>query len=319
MRDILTFGKYYRDRVKKRVRKVPINLSGFTCPNIDGKVAKGGCIYCQNESFSPNLKEVTRDKFFLSLDTKENILIDRQLSELREQFRAGSSYFKKSYKSEKFIPYFQSFTNTYANLDTLKTLYREALSFKDVIGLSIGTRSDSITLETLDYLNELGRDFDIWLEYGVQSIFDTTLDSINRKESFEQIQRVIELTKERENLKICTHLIYGLDSESNEMMLESLRKTIEWEVDSIKIHPCYVLKRTKLANELKSKNYSPIREDRYIELLIQSLKLIPSSIVVQRVSAGVDDDSLLAPNWVRDKNSLFSKIRKRLKEEGLRY
>jgi len=151
---LYTFGKYLKKKFKTRIKKVPISIPGFTCPNIDGTVARGGCVFCENESFSPNF---AKERFTLNLNSTENPLLQKQLNALEKQFYNTVPTLKKYYGAEKFIVYFQSFTNTYAPFQTLKALYEKALSFPDVIGLSIGTRTDSITDETLQYLAELSK------------------------------------------------------------------------------------------------------------------------------------------------------------------
>ncbi len=310
----MLFGNSYGVCLKKRfgvkVRKVPISLSGFTCPNIDGKVAKGGCVYCDNTSFSPNL-EASGGKFFLSDNTEENILLEKQLSELTNQYRRTSDFFKKRYGAKKFIIYFQSFTNTYAPLDTLKKIYKEAVKKKDVVGLSIGTRADCVSDELLDYLAELNKFKYVTIEFGVQSIYDSTLKKINRGETFAQMEKVIKKTKER-GLDVCVHLIFGLPGEDKEMMLTSVQKICELNVDSIKIHPLYVVKNTLLERSLKKEIYKPLSEEEYLDVVTESIKLIPTNISIQRITAGIDDDSLLEPEWCKDKNTLINSIRKRL-------
>ena len=171
MQQIYTYGNYLKNRFGVKVYKVGINISGFTCPNIDGTVAKGGCTFCENDSFSASTDTVQELKsFHLNLESKYNPFLDKQLEQLKFQFDAISKRQKEEYGAEKFLVYFQSFTNTYAPFETLKALYDKALSFENVVGLSIGTRSDSITQETLDYLQELNRDKEIWIEFGIQSI-----------------------------------------------------------------------------------------------------------------------------------------------------
>jgi len=315
MKDILTLGKYYKKSLNRRVRKVPISISGFTCPNIDGTVARGGCTYCLNESFSPNIAKKVAKKFYLN-PNRENIELDKHLKELTEQFKITSKFLKQNYKTDKFIVYFQSFTNTYADIETLKALYTKALSFENVIGLSIGTRADSIDEKTLDLLQELNRDSEIWVEYGIQSVFDKTLERINRAENIALVEEMIKKTKER-GIKVCGHLIYGLPDENQEMMLESFKKSIDFGVDSIKIHPCYVVKDTALAKELKDGSFKAIDESLYIDTVVKSLELLPENIIIQRITAGIDDESLIAPKWCFNKNYLMNKIKKALIDKDI--
>ncbi|WP_200762722.1 TIGR01212 family radical SAM protein [Nitrosophilus alvini] len=317
MKKILTFGRYYKKTLRKSVYKVPISIPGFTCPNIDGTVAKGGCTFCLNESFSPNLNKTATKKFFLNPAVKTNPLLERQIKELEFQYYATKKRLEKK-GAEKFLVYFQSFTNTYAPIDTLRALYEKALTFDDVIGLSIGTRSDSITEEILDYLQELAKTKEIWVEYGIQSVYDETLEKINRGHDSKNVEEWIKKTKKR-GLKVCGHVIFGLPDETQDMMLRTVEKSIEWGIDSIKIHPLYVVKNTALAVDFTKGRFKPISEELYIDTLTKVLKMIPKDMIVQRVTAGIDDDTLLTPLWCRDKNRQMRDIRKALLKEGILY
>lgn len=316
MKNIETIGRYWKKKHGEKVYKVPISISGFTCPNIDGTVAKGGCSFCENESFSPN--QVDKSKFKLNLFSKENPYLEKQLLQLKMQFDATKERLQNKFGAKKFIVYFQSFTNTYAPLDTLKALYTKALGFDDVIGLSIGTRTDCITDETLDYLEELSKTKEIWLEYGIQSVYDETLLKINRGHDFANIQEWIKKTKDR-NLLVCGHLVFGLPDENQEMMLKGVEETIKMDVDSIKIHPLYVVKNTLLTNEYKKGRFEPISEEEYIDTLVKAIKMIPDSISLSRITAGISDSTLLSPSWCNNKHRQMHNIKKVLLKEGLVY
>lgn len=319
MEQIYTYGNYLKDKFGCKVYKVGINISGFTCPNIDGTVAKGGCTFCENDSFSASTGETQELKgFHLNLDSKENPYLEKQLQQLSSQFEAISKRQAKEYGAEKFLVYFQSFTNTYAPFDTLKALYKKALSFPNVVGLSIGTRSDSITDETLDYLAELNKDKEIWVEFGIQSIYDETLKKINRGHDSANVKEWILKAKEK-GLNVCGHLIFGLPDETKEMMLETAAQAYMWGIDSVKYHPLYVVKRTALANDFIKGNFIPICEEEYLDILVKSIQMKPKNISVQRVTAGIDDDSLLAPDWCRDKNTQIKNINRALKQIDLKY
>ena len=316
MRQLNTIGRYWRDKYGQKVYKVPISISGFTCPNIDGTVAKGGCTFCENESFSPNL--VDRSKFKLNLNSVENPYLETQLKQLKMQFDATRVRLQKKFGAKKFIVYFQSFTNTYAPLNTLKALYEKALSFDDVVGLSIGTRSDSITEETLDYLETLSKDKEIWVEYGIQSVYNETLDRINRGHDFENIKEWITKTKSR-GLLVCGHMIFGLPGEDQNMMLNSVDESIKLGIDSIKFHPLYVVKNTLLTNEYKQGKFKPIDEWLYIDTLVKSIKMLPDNVSISRVTAGISDDSLLSPLWCNNKHKQIYNIKQALLKEHLIY
>lgn len=319
MQQIYTYGNYLKDKFGCKVYKVGINISGFTCPNIDGTVAKGGCTFCENDSFSASTDEVQELKsFHLNLDSTENPFLEKQLKQLELQFDTISKRQAKEYGAEKFLVYFQSFTNTYAPFETLKALYEKALSFDNVVGLSIGTRSDSITDETLEYLAELNKTKEIWIEFGIQSVYDETLEAINRGHNSANVKEWILKSKEA-GLHVCGHLIFGLPNETQEMMLETSKQAYEWGIDSVKYHPLYVVKRTALANEFSRGEFTPISEEEYLDVLVKSIEMKPAGVSVQRVTAGIDDDSLLAPLWCKNKNIQIKNINKALKPLGLKY
>ena len=317
LKEVLTIGRYFKKKFGQKVYKIPISISGFTCPNIDGTKAKGGCSFCENDSFSPNLQE-KKTKFKLNPNIEHNPFLENQLKQLEMQFIATKKRLENKFKAKKFIVYFQSFTNTYAPLSTLKALYEKALSFDDVIGLSIGTRTDCVTDEILDFLYEKSKEKEIWIEYGIQSFFQTTLDKINRADNIENMRYWIKKTKDKE-LNVCGHLIYGLPDENQEMMLETFKQTIDLKVDSIKFHPLYVVKNTLLTNEFKKGRFTPISEELYIDTVVKSIINLPQNVSVQRVTAGIDDDTLLSPLWCKNKHQQMRNIRVKLEEKGFIY
>ncbi|WDL75360.1 TIGR01212 family radical SAM protein [Helicobacter winghamensis] len=320
MRQMLTFGRYCKRRFGQRVRKIPIALAGFTCPNIDGSVARGGCIFCKNESFSPTLDKEPKVRLTMHPNMKENPLLDMQLKQLHSQFKWQSEFHYNKFGVGKYMIYFQSFTNTYAPFDTLQKLYTEALSLPNVVGMSIGTRTDSVDLKLLDFLAELAqrKGQEIWVEYGIQSVYDETLKFINRGHGTENMEFCITESKKR-GLKTCSHIIYGLPNETKEMMLYSLKTVLDWGSDGIKVHPLYIIEKTLLANMYEKGEYKPITLNDYIDLIVESLKMIPQSVVMHRVSAGVRNDTLLAPKWCFDKNIQMRAIRDALREARIEY
>lgn len=317
MREILTAGRYFRAKFGETIYKIPVSISGFTCPNIDGTVARGGCIFCENESFSPNLEHKQPKRFYLH-PTSENPYLEFQLIQLEAQYKKTKTVLSKKFGAQKFIIYFQSFTNTYAPLETLKALYTKALSFEGVVGLSIGTRTDSVTEEVIAYLAELSKEHEIWVEYGVQSSSDITLKRINRGHDSANIEKYITLTRQY-GLKICAHVIFGLPGETPEMALESVNFALRLGVKSFKFHPLYVVKRTALANDLTRGDFIPISEESYIQTIIKAIKLLPEDVMLQRVSAGIEDATLLSPSWCYTKHQQMYNIREALKKEGFLY
>lgn len=312
---LYTIGDYFRTTFGQNVYKVPVGLSGFTCPNIDGTVARGGCTFCENDSFSPNLAS-NKERLFIHPSDQSNPLLERQIKEIDFQYRVTRERLEGKFKAHKFLIYFQSFSNTYAPLKTLDRLYRHALTLPDVLGLSIGTRSDCMTDEILALLVELAQTHEIWVEYGIQSVFDETLEKINRGHSFDNVAYWIQKTKDA-GLKVCGHLIFGLPDEDEEMMLTTVQRAVDLGIDSIKIHPLYVVKNTLLANDYKAGKFEPISEKRYLSVLSKALDILPRSIAIQRLTAGIDNQTLLAPEWCRDKNHQRKAIERMLAKKGL--
>ncbi len=318
LKQLYTYGLYLKKKFHAKVSKIPVGLSGFTCPNIDGTVAKGGCTFCLNESFSPNLA-VNSTKTFLNLQSTANPILDKQLEELDVQIVTTRERMRQQWGSQKFLVYFQAFTNTYAPFETIKTLYERALTYEDVIGLSIGTRSDSVTDEVLEYLAELSKTKEIWIEFGIQSIYDETLMRINRGHDALNVEQAIKKAKAK-GLNVCGHLIFGLPGEDQEMMLGSAKAAYEWGIDSIKYHPLYVVKHTLLANEYLQGEFEPISKELFVDTLIKAIALKPDHISIQRVTAGIDDDTLLAPAWCGlPRNQMLAAINEAFKEKGWIY
>ena len=318
MEKLLTYGHYLKDKFGFRVKKIPLAISGFTCPNIDGEVAKGGCTFCENDSFSPNLSK-NKDKIFLNLKSKVNPLLENQLLQVENQINADRTKFTKELGITNYLAYFQAFTNTYAPFDTLKALYDRALEQEGVLGLSIGTRSDSVEDKTLEYLQELGKTKEIWIEFGIQSIYDKTLERINRGHDSKGVERAIKKAKDL-GLNVCGHLIFGLPGENKEMMLNSAKVAFDWGIDSVKFHPLYVVKNTALANEYRLGKFTPISMHDYIEVLCDAIDIMPKHISIQRVTAGIEDDTLIAPQWCgKSKNYQMSVIKRALRDRGYLY
>lgn len=320
MKKILTIGRYFKSKFGQRVRKIPISLEGFTCPNIDGSVAKGGCIYCKNESFSPSIAKITPSKTLtMNFKLAQNPILEEQVRQLKEQFFWHSTFHKDKFEIRKYLVYFQSYTNTYAPFQTLKRLYQEAISLPDVVGMSIGTRVDCVEDKTLELLGEYVKNGkEIWLEYGIQSVYDQTLKITNRGHLTEGMQELFAKTRQK-GIKVCAHLIYGLPDESDEMMINSLETILKWGIDGLKIHPLYIVEDTHLAKMYRSRKYEPIDLERYANLIVKSLQIVPSNVVVQRVSAGAHDETLIAPKWCFDKNIQMRYLRDRLRAAKIEY
>lgn len=278
-----------------KVSKVGID-AGFSCPNRDGKISPDGCIYCDNRGFSLNAR-------------KPQIPLDAQI-------REGLRSLKEKTGAEKFIIYFQAYTNTYAPVNVLKEKYDAIKKFEDVIGISIATRPDCVNEEILDLIDSYGKDYEVWIEYGLQSIHDKTLEFINRRHTYKDFLKAIELTRKRKNIKICAHVIIGLPSETKAMIYETAKALGGLKVDGVKIHPLHVMKDTKLEALFNQGLYVPPGLDEYVDLAVGFLEYLCPDTVIQRISADCPRDLLAAPEWILDKNRVLAKIEEKLVKEN---
>ena len=288
------FSSYFKKMFSERVQKISVD-AGFTCPNRDGLKAFGGCTYCNNDTFKP---------FYCS----PKKTVTRQLEE-------GINFFSKKYQSQKYLAYFQTFSNTYAPFDTLKKLYEEALNVQCVGGLVIATRPDCVDEQILDYLEELAQQHYIGLEYGIESTNDTVLKSINRGHSFEESIKALELTKNR---KIHTgiHLILGLPGISRESDLQQAEIISQLPFETLKLHQLQIIKNTKMAKQFAEKPdmFNLFTADEYINFVVDFLELLNPRLIVERFISQVPGKMLIAPKWNGIKNfEIVAKIEKQLK------
>lgn len=279
------------------VFKIPVD-AGFTCPNRDGSAgADTGCIYCENRSFSPNTTT--------------------PLLPLRRQIQKGIDFYKTKYNADKFIVYFQAYSNTYAPPDKLKAIYDTVLEFPDIAGISIGTRPDCVPDETLDIIESYSDKYQVWMEYGCQSIHDSTLRKINRGHSFTEFEDAVRRTKNR-NILICAHVILGLPGETREMMLQTAQTLAEMELDGIKIHHLYVAKNTPLEKLYAAGKLPLLSLDDYIDILTEFISCLPEKTVVQRIMGELSGEFLIAPKWEKSKQQILALINQRFEKQGLR-
>jgi radical SAM protein (TIGR01212 family) len=283
---INSYGWYLRNRFSCRVSKVNVD-AGFTCPNRDGSRGTGGCIYCDNSSFSPG-------------ETQANVPI-------QEQMEAGMAYHRRRFGSEKFIIYFQKFTNTYADVDHLRTLYTNALSHPDVLGISIGTRPDAVTIETAELLQELAKEHYVCLELGLQSMDDEILSRINRGHTFEEYLKAVKLLGNR-GFDLCTHLIYGFPGESRGSFLKSAGLMAELGINSVKLHQLHAVKGTKLAELYLQGKFVPLALQEYIDAACEFLERIPATVTIQRLYGSAPLDIRVAPQWDLKNNQMWYAI-----------
>jgi len=291
---INSYGWHLRKRFSCRVSKVNVD-AGFTCPNRDGSRGTGGCIYCDNSSFSPaaTLPEIS----------------------IEEQMSAGMAYHRKRLGSEKFIIYFQKFTNTYAAPAHLRSLYERALVHPDVLGISIGTRPDAVNPEVAELLEELAKKHYVCVELGLQSMDDAILSRINRGHTVDEYLDAVRLIKGR-GIDICTHLIYGFPGETRENFLKTARLIADLGIDSIKLHQLHAVKGTLLAEQYRSGEFVPLKLDEYIAAACDFLERIPQSVTVQRLYGSAPLDIRIAPEWNLKNNQMWYAILNELKSRN---
>lgn len=284
-----SFNRYLRQRFGTRVYKVTID-AGFTCPNRDGTVGWGGCTYCNNEGFSVNTR--------MERDSKQSV---------EEQIRQGIEFKRRRYKAEKFIAYFQAYTNTYGSVENLKQLYDRALNFPDVVGLDIGTRPDCASDEILDLIEEYAGSSEVWLEYGLQSAHDKTLEAINRGHDFACFLDAMQRTRGR-GINVCVHVILGLPGEDREAMIETARRISHLDYQGIKLHVLHIMRQTPMEEQHRRGEIRLLQQEEYASLAVDFLEWVPPQVTVHRLSADAPPESLVAPQWCLNKASVIRSI-----------
>jgi hypothetical protein len=294
---INSYGHYLRNRFGCRVSKVNVD-AGFTCPNRDGSKGTGGCIYCNNVSFSPR-------------DTLAEI-------PLEEQVTAGMAYHRQRLTSEKFIVYFQKYTNTYASVEHLADLYQRALALPDVLGISVGTRPDCLTDEALELLTRIARDHYVCLELGLQSADDAILERINRGHSLEDFTRAVERASGR-GLDICAHLIYGFSGEQPDEFIKSadLLNSLPG-IRSVKLHQLHAVEGTELAAMYRRGEFTPLTLEQYVATAVDFLERLAPRISIQRLYGSSPLEIRVAPQWGLKNNQLWYAVLNELKCRGSR-
>ncbi|MGC8965395.1 MAG: TIGR01212 family radical SAM protein [Caldimicrobium sp.] len=289
-----SLNQFLKEKFGEKVRKIPLD-AGFTCPNRDGTKGKGGCIYCDLKGSGTGLGQ--------RLSLKE------QIEFFLERFK------KRSY--QKFIAYFQSFSNTYGPLLKLKETYRIILNYPEIVGLAIGTRPDCIDKEVIKLLKEFQHlGYYLWIELGLQSKHNQTLKLINRGHTFEDFLSAYYLLKEEE-IPVVVHIIFGLPKEDREMMLETVETLSELKPEGIKFHALYILEGTPLSELYKAGQVRELSLEEYRSLVGEALSLLPRYTVIHRLTSDPPKEGLLAPLWLLDKNKVLNAITDYMKEKGL--
>ncbi len=286
-----TLDSFYKEKFGCKIAKVSLNCN-FTCPNRDGTKGVGGCIYCSSLR-SGEYAGFVEDDVITQFNKVKEVMLNK-------------------WKNCKFIGYFQAGTNTYAPVDVLKEKFEPILKLKDVVGLSIATRPDSITDECLDYLTDLNKRTFLTVELGLQTIHDKTSKLINRCHSLEEFENMVKKLRERK-INVVVHIINGLPYETKEMMLETVKYLNNLDIQGIKIHMLHVLKNTKLANMYEEEKFPILTKDEYIDIVVNQLELLRSDIVINRITGDPKVDDLIAPTWLVKKFVVLNDIDKELK------
>ena len=285
-----TLDYYYKNRFNEKIFKVSLN-AGFTCPNIDGTKGFGGCIYCSKTGsgeFAGNKKDS----------------IKKQFNEIRDMML-------KKWPKAKYIAYFQARTNTYAPVEKLKEIYEEVLTYKDVIGINIATRADSITDECLDYLENLNKRTYLTIELGLQTIKEETSILINRCHTLKEFEDTVKRLRKR-NIDVVVHIINGLPNETKIDMLNTVKYLNKLDIQGIKIHMLSITKDTRLENYYKEHPFHVLTKEEYIDIVVDQLELLRPEIVIHRITGDPKLEDLIEPNWLVKKFCVLNDIDKEM-------
>ncbi|MBM97983.1 MAG: TIGR01212 family radical SAM protein [Planctomycetaceae bacterium] len=289
-----SYGFYLRKRFGQRVQKVSID-AGFTCPNVDGTVAIGGCTFCDNRSFSPSRR------------------IRRQA--VLDQIDEGIHRLKRRYTCDLFMAYFQPATNTYASVEKLRPLYEAALSHPKVVALAIGTRPDCVPDDVLNLLSELAEQTYLSVEYGMQTMHDRSLDWMNRGHHHDRTVEAMERSRNR-GFELCAHIMLGLPGETYDDMMASADEVARLGFDAVKIHNLYAVKNTALAEQVERGEVELMERDEYITTVVDFLERLPPHIIVERVSGDAPPDYFVGPQWCLDKSHVLTALNNEFQQRG---
>ena len=292
-----SLNQYLRDTFGEKVYKIALD-GGFTCPNRDGKIGVGGCIFCAG-------------------DGSGAFAGSRGLS-VTEQIESGKALVEKKMgkdtgKPRRYIAYFQNFTGTYAPVERLRELYEEALAPDEIVALSIATRPDCISEEILDLLTELNQRKPVWIELGLQTIHKDTAEYIRRGYDLPVYESAVKQLKDR-NITVITHMILGLPGETKEMMVETARYIGDAGSDGIKLQLLHVLKGTDLALDYEKGLFEVLSMEEYVQIVVECLAVLPERMVIHRLTGDGDKKQLIAPLWSADKKRVLNRLTKEIRE-----
>ena len=285
-----TLDYFYKHKFNSKVFKISLN-AGFTCPNIDGKVGTGGCIYCS------------------SLGSGD--FAGKESDDLITQFNNIKDMLHKKWPNGKYIGYFQAHTNTYADINVLKEKYETILNLDNVVGLSIATRPDSISEECMNYLEELSKKTFLTVELGLQTIHEETSKFINRCHTLKCFEDCVNNLRKR-NINVVVHIMNGLPNETKEMMIETVKYLNKLDIQGIKIHMLHVLKNTKLGKIYLEKPFHILTREEYVDIVIEQLEHLRPKIIINRITGDPNKDELIEPTWLIKKFCVLNEIDKEM-------
>jgi hypothetical protein len=272
-----SYHDYLKERFGCRVNKVSLDM-GFTCPNRDGSLARGGCVYCNNDSFVPPYA--------------------RARYPMHDQLTRGMEYLRKRFKAEKFIVYFQAYTNTYGNVSELESMYREALKYEGIVGIAVGTRSDCVDEEKIEMFGRLAKECYVSLEYGIESIYDKSLEFMNRGHDYNSVVEALQMSRGR-GFELGAHIILGLPTETKDEMLAMADEVSSLPVDCLKIHNLHIVKGTPLARMYRDRPFELFGYEEYVDFLVRFIERLSPDVIIERFFTDTPRSLLVAPGWNR--------------------
>ena len=289
-----SFNTYLKERFGERVQKVPLD-AGLTCPNRDGTRGTNGCIYCDAKGSGAGA--------------------NNQYPDLTTQAREVMKRLARRYKARKFIVYFQSFCNTYAPCDTLKTLYEQVVNLPGIVGLSVATRPDCLSPDVLELLAGYADRLNVWLELGLQTVHNATLARINRGHTYEEFLNGYQLARGYP-INICLHMIIGLPGEGRKEVLATAREVVRLNPKGLKIHSLYIHHGTALEKLYRNGGFAPLSQHDFVQQACDVLEIIPAGTVIQRLTGDPDPRELIAPQWALQKHETLAMIENELLARG---
>ena len=287
-----TFNYYLKTKYQTKVAKISLNAN-FTCPNRDGKVSRGGCLFCS--------------------DSGSGDFAGNPSDDLKVQFKKVSEMMSHKWPNCKYIAYFQANSNTYGPVEKLKATFEPFVNQKNIVGIDIATRPDCLDNDVIEYLANLNQRTDLWVELGLQTIHETTAKWFNRGYSLEVFEETLKKLRAN-NINVCVHIINGLPVETKQQMLETVKYLAKQDIQGIKIHMLYALKNSRIARYMEEHHLDFMSREEYIDLVVSQIEYLPSHIVIMRLTGDGKQDELYGPLWSIKKVTLLNDITKKMKE-----